>query len=259
MHLECGYGNPLINNWSIDILMKGVARDLGLAVERKLPITPDLLLFLYTSLNNSVFDRVFWAACLFLFFTFLRKSNVFPLSSNSFNPSRHLTRGDILISPKGAQDGVFARVKWSKTIQFKDRIVLSPLPLLNDHPLCPVSALITALEVFPNSPLSAPLFLVPDKSASATPLLYRQFINYLHTKLTSLGFQAKSYSGHSFRRGGASWALAQGIPKELIKVLGDWKSDAVDNYFEIQHETKLAISHQFSANLPSHYTHTNKN
>ena len=43
----------------------------------------------------------------------------------------------------------------------------------------------------------------------------------------SLGLPDKDYAGQSFRRGGASYAFQAGIPIELIKILGDWKSDAV--------------------------------
>ena len=31
-------------------------------------------------------------------------------------------------------------------------------------------------------------------------------------------------SSHSFRRGGATWALSCGVPGGIVKLLGDWKS-----------------------------------
>lgn len=40
------------------------------------------------------------------------------------------------------------------------------------------------------------------------------------------------YSNHSFRRGGASYALHCGLPVDLIKLQGDWKSNACERYLE---------------------------
>ncbi|CAH3162812.1 unnamed protein product, partial [Porites lobata] len=39
--------------------------------------------------------------------------------------------------------------------------------------------------------------------------------------LTTMGIDPQSYAGHSFRRGGASFAYQSGVPVELIKALGD--------------------------------------
>ncbi len=39
-------------------------------------------------------------------------------------------------------------------------------------------------------------------------------------------------SGHSFRRGGACWALSQNIPGEVIKIMGDWKSTVYMSYLD---------------------------
>ena len=39
-------------------------------------------------------------------------------------------------------------------------------------------------------------------------------------------------SGHSFRRGGACWALSQNIPGEIIKIMGDWKSTVYMSYLD---------------------------
>ena len=38
--------------------------------------------------------------------------------------------------------------------------------------------------------------------------------------------KSENYSGHSFRRGGATFAMKSGVPFPLIKCQGDWASDA---------------------------------
>lgn len=40
------------------------------------------------------------------------------------------------------------------------------------------------------------------------------------------------YSGHSLRRGNATFALQCGLPVDLIKIQGDWKSNCVETYLE---------------------------
>ena len=51
--------------------------------------------------------------------------------------------------------------------------------------------------------------------------------------LSAIGPSAKDYACHFFRRGGASFAFYSGVPVELIKMLGDWHSDAVLLYLTV--------------------------
>ena len=54
MHSEMGLPNPITQNWTLDSLLRGVKRDKGLVVKRKLPITPDILLKINSSLNLKI-------------------------------------------------------------------------------------------------------------------------------------------------------------------------------------------------------------
>ena len=47
------------------------------------------------------------------------------------------------------------------------------------------------------------------------------------------------YAGHSFRIGAATTAIAGGIPVDVIKTLGRWKSQAYQLYVRIP-DTQLA-------------------
>ena len=64
------------------------------------------------------------------------------------------------------------------------------------------------------------------------PLTQALFSRRLHEVLQLLGFPSDKYSNHSFRRGGASFALNCGLPVDLIKLQGDWKSNACERYLE---------------------------
>ena len=48
------------------------------------------------------------------------------------------------------------------------------------------------------------------------------------------------FSSHSFRRGGCTFAFLCGIPTEMIKLLGNWSSDAYLAYLEFPVETRTA-------------------
>ena len=63
---------------------------------------------------------------------------------------------------------------------------------------------------------------------------YAKFLKFLRSCLENIGLDPTSYAGHSFRREGASFAFQSGIPVEMIKLLGDWKSDAVLHAYGVQ-------------------------
>ena len=60
-------------------------------------------------------------------------------------------------------------------------------------------------------------------------------------------------SSHSLHRGGATWALSSGIPGEIVKAMGDWKS--VYHLVYLDQISQTAIDHyreQFAHSLPDH-------
>ena len=67
-------------------------------------------------------DVVYWCLFLFAFFLFARKSNLVPDSDNYVN-KRFLSREDIQI----CENTLVVNVKWSKTIQFGERLLKIPL------------------------------------------------------------------------------------------------------------------------------------
>ena len=63
-----------------------------------------------------------------------------------------------------------------------------------------------------------------------TPLTHRLFTNTLRYCLRKIGVDLSKFSGHSFRRGRATFAHHMGFPPLLIKLMGDWSSDAYIAY-----------------------------
>ena len=142
MSLEAGLPNPLLEDWHLSMVLKGLKRELGAEVVKKSPVTPELLLRSRTVLSfHSSLDRAVWGVCLLMFFCFIRKSNVFPHSAAGFNKVKRLSRCDFSKSAPPLPKGALVALKWSKTLQFRDRVLFCPLLLMRHHPLCPIEAL----------------------------------------------------------------------------------------------------------------------
>lgn len=240
LHLEMGYANPLTNNWTLSTVLKGMKRMLGVPAKPRLPITTALLLFgIRSRLNlNCSFHASFWAVCLVSFFGLFRKSHLLPASSTIFNPLKQLVRSDFTFH----DDHILVLVRWSKTIQLGQRTITVPLVAIPSSPLCPVRAILHAFSLTPGVLPDAQAFCWRKSSMLPnTVLTYRTFMSFMKKVLTELGCSTSQYGTHSFRRGGATFALEAGVPLDVISLLGDWKSDSMFLYLH------MPLAQRFSA------------
>ena len=250
MHLEAGYGNPLSDNWYVAPILKGLRRHEGDGSKQKLPITVAVLWGILTVLNfDKPLDVSFWAACLVAFFSFFRKSNLLVPSSLQFDPSKHLLTSDVQFS----QTGVVLSVRWSKTIQYRQKTLYIPLPRICDSPFCPSAALLLCVSSLPKGDKPTPLFSYASVSGPQ-PITYSIFLARLHLCLSKLGLDPSLYSGHSFRRGGASFALECGLPADWIKLQGDWASDAYQRYLDPAFTIRKQLADTLGKSFP-HFSH----
>ncbi|XP_033729484.1 uncharacterized protein LOC117318630 [Pecten maximus] len=225
-----------IRQYELNLVLKGLSRLNPHCPSQAKPITPQILGKIHQRLDHDdPEDTTLWCMFLFSFYLMLRKSNLMPNSSHKFDPSKHLLRQDILV-----EDGVLlVVVKWSKTNQFGHRIVRSPLVAIPGSPLCPLHAFVRMTDLNPARP-RAPAFL-KTTGKKIVPFCYPQFQQRLRELIHSVGLDAASFSSHSFRRGGATWAFSLGIPGELIQVQGDWASDAYKTYISFSLEDRLQV------------------
>lgn len=240
MHLDEGHSNPLANNWYLTSILKGLRRHKGDGVNQKLPITDTILRGILAVLNlRDPFEVCFWAACLVAFFSFFRKSNLLIPSPNMFDPTKHLCLSDVHFRSTGA----ILSVRWSKTIQYRQKTLYVPLPHIESSPFCPSSALMLCTSLVPHQARSTPLFSFPSPQG-IQPITYSMFLTHLRLCLRKIGLNPSLFSGHSFRRGGASFALQCGIPADWIRLQGDWASDSYQRYLDpsLQLREKLACA-----------------
>ena len=81
--------------------------------------------------------QVYRTAFLLGFYALLRISNIAPPFQRSFDPSRHLLRGDV----KFIYPGAHLKLKWAKNIQAPEKVHWIKIPTMSDSLLCPVTAL----------------------------------------------------------------------------------------------------------------------
>ena len=81
-------------------------------------------------------DIVYWCLFLFAFYLFARKSNLVPTTKRDLKSKKFLLRKNV------SHEGEFLLVtmNWSKTIQYGERLLQTPLIPIPGSVLCPVSA-----------------------------------------------------------------------------------------------------------------------
>lgn len=248
LHKEFGLPNPLAENWHVSSVLTGIKRVLGGSPQQKLPITVSLLLQLHNKLQLSCsVDASFWAICLVSFFGMFRKSHMVVSSASGFNGKQQFTKSDFRFFPWG----MAILVRWSKTIQFRERQISIPLPRVPGSPLCPVSAVLHAFSFTASaSPGSQAFMWLHPTSLVLQPFTYSLFLFKLRDLLSKCGLHGAQYGSHSFRRGGASFAFQSGIPLEFVKILGDWKSNAVLLYLTVPFDLRKAAVLNISQHIP---------
>jgi hypothetical protein len=126
-YLHEAYGHPYpANNFGLDTTMQGLKRRLAKTPFYVMPISPRILLSLYSHLDmDKPSDLALWCSFLLAFFGLFRKGNVVP-DTGPIDPRQTLTRGHIMLDRENKI--VYVHVTFSKTIQFCQRDLVIPIP-----------------------------------------------------------------------------------------------------------------------------------
>ena len=251
LHILLGHPYLFTGDPSLRLLLRGIHRLNPHIPDRAPPITPTHLLRVHAHLDHqSSLECTVFACGLFLFFSLARVGSVLPKSlkkavARSLNKSLTRERVD-LRHPEYA----IITFLHTKTIQFGQRVLRIPL-LRSDTPLCPIAAYRHSLSLLGSSCHLA-AFSYQNHRGVTLPLIPHTFVTVFRSLLSRAGIpDAQRFRGHSFRRGGASWAFASGVPGELIQIMGDWKSDAYRVYLEFSLLSKVAIAQRLVRCLPA--------
>lgn len=223
----------------LEYVLKGLKRNgPPAATERRLPITPDILVRLHGFWNNSKDDpntAMLWAACCLGFFGFLRSGEFTVVSDRAFDPASSLTPTDVAVDSRDNPTVVSVYIKQSKNDPFRAgvHVYLGRTNRL----LCPVAAILSYLAMRA-PPANGPLFVFSD----GRYLTRQRLVQHLRSALQHCGINPAHYSGHSFRIGAASTAARAGVEDSAIQLLGRWHSAAYQRYIRTPREQLAAVS-----------------
>ena len=173
--------------FTIKLVTQELCRILGDAREQKLPITPHILKCICPLLSADM-NSGYWSAILIGFYRFFRKSSLVLKSARGYDYSKQLSRSGFFVRPWG----LVICVRWSKTMQFKQRRWLIPVfPLPPGQPLCPEQAYERHLRCHP-APSFSPAFL-GSSDGDIKPITYDSLGTKLRCVLASASLDPSKY------------------------------------------------------------------
>ena len=147
-----GLSTSCFQDQRITYFQKSVTLHRPFKASLKKLINIDTLHLIVRACDFTYMGQIFKAIYTLAFFSFLRLSNLVPHTRNTFSPSYHLARGDIIFAPPR----LLLLTKWSKTMQARNAVKILKIPALGTNTICPVNAIKNILSLTSgasNSPL----------------------------------------------------------------------------------------------------------
>ena len=230
------------DSFEFKILMGGLKRKLARPAKQALPITPEILILMYQHVDINVPAQLaHWTSFIFALRLLYRKSSIAPKSLPKFDPSTGLSREKAAIS----NNVVLVYQNHSKTNQFMSTVRVVPLVPSSILALDPVSHYSKLLVENPVS-LTCPAFSYIE-AGIVKCVTYKSFTVFLKSLLVKIGLDPSRWSGHSFRRGGASLLYRMGIDPLTIQASGDWSSDTFLKYLEVSFDRLWSAQHTMAS------------
>ena len=243
LHILSGHEYGFTYSGILGLVIRGVEKGLCHVPSRAVPITPDILRAVSLCIDfDDPTDVTCFCAALFLFLLMARAGNVFHATDHGIRTG--LLRANATVS----EDALLITFTRTKTIRLGTRMLHIPLLAIPDSRLCPVAIYKRMISLLPAS-LSRPLFLVV-RDGSKVPMSKFFFLSRFRDLLKRARVHdPDSFSCHSFRRGGATWAFHCGIPGEIIQIYGDWSSDCYKAYIDISLQSKHSFAYTLMNSL----------
>ena len=233
-HQASGFTFPE-HDFDICNTLHGLKRKLARTPNQALPITPAIMRAMYKKLNmGNARDRALWCSYLVTFYCLFRKSNSVPKSLSRVDMKRTLLRRHIWVDD--ATNTVLVYVSFSKTIHFGNKYLVIPIPGNSDEAMDLVRhmrALLNTVKCPPESPAFT--------YSSGKFITYSTFTTSLKRLLGQAGYNPRLYTGHSFRRGGATLLYRLGASILQIQISGDWSSQCFARYLHVSEDDRREV------------------
>ncbi|QRV80639.1 site specific recombinase, phage integrase family protein [Ceratobasidium sp. AG-Ba] len=209
------------------IILKGIAiaAPKNSHREKRVPITIELMKLLVSSLDlKTGFDAAVWAGASSLFWGQGRSGEFFGTSRLSHKGEIHPSRSSIKWSKN--QDSFTIDLPRTKTNRINGQTILL---LEQADPLSPIKAMQNHLSI--NNCLDSDHLFAFQRTENGPTrcLTIEAFLNRCNEIWTRHGHNR--ITGHSFRIGGTSTMLQNGVSPDIVKEMGRWTSDAFFKYW----------------------------
>ena len=198
----------------------------ALKINRPLKVKSNNIITIAWLIEISKACEGFTSAILLGFFAFLRLSNLAPHALAGFDSTRHLTGHDVFFTKNYAK----VLIKWSKTIQTRDKVQCLTLSKLKNRIICVYRALKKIFKLYPMSSDSS-LLQLPSQYGFQ-PLTDPHVRKFLKRINIALNLPSNYFTFHDLRRSGATLAYNADVPIQDIKRHGTWSSDCVWRYIQ---------------------------
>ena len=235
LHIEQGFKDLLLN--CLHRVIRGIKSTQGSTSSSRLPITNNLMLVSWKSLDLNIPDHsIFWAACILGYFAFLQASEFTVPNLNSFSIALDITVQDVAVDCRSSPSCMWVRSKASKMDPFRKGADIHIG--IGNCPLCVVEAMMRYLSIRGTG--RGPLFLLQDGHPLSRSLLM-DWLPYM----SAVGIHG-NFSSHSFCIGAATIMACNGVLDHLIQVLGCWSSSVYQLYIRTPSDVLASLSSRLS-------------
>ena len=249
LHVERGLPTDNIRTDRVKTILKGLknknlAEDRKEGVEKRKPITTDILLVLKGKLAeadmNGRDQRLVWTVSSILFHGAFRVHELLCKKQSSFDPDFTLLGRDVKLVTQGGREVLQLRIKAPKEQKVGKDVIVDVYS--TDSELCPVRAFKKWIKVKGKED-ELPLF----RFSSGIPLTGKKFNEVVRDRLKGeVENIEKLFSSHSFRAGAASMRAAIGYSDDDIKAVGRWSSRAFMEYIKLPRTQRAEIARKIN-------------
>lgn len=239
LYQQRGLGHPFAGMVFLPMLRQGLRRLKGGPARKKRPVTPHMLR-MWQQLMDSTnpMHSALFACMLVAFFGFFRKSTVAVGTGSLADPDLHLQRRHIAVDED--RYCLVITVPKSKTNPFRERVDSIYIAGSRGSRLDPVAAYKAMLQHSP-APPGAPAFGWVQ-TGSYVAITHAFLVKSTKQYAAAIGMDPAEVAGHSYRRGGATFAFSAGAPDQLIQWQGIWASLTYRGYIDLPVSARMLVS-----------------
>ncbi|KAG5183881.1 hypothetical protein JKP88DRAFT_255652 [Tribonema minus] len=218
-------------------VLRGIARQTA-PPKRRLPIFRDDIVAGYTGAAAGRPAAIAtWRCILLAFHLLLRASELWAYNGGHVHPHFCVRACDVqfalgaravpaIQALSGSADRAFITIRASKTDQYRHGAVLT-ITATDGGPFDPLhvaAALLVALP--PYAPPDCPTVTVAHGATDLRTITHGETTHMIRTLVAQHGGATSQLGTHSMRVGAATTLAHAGVPERLIKLAGQWRSDA---------------------------------